>query len=126
MQSIAQSEHMTFIDNSAATQKDLESVDHTLEKLHQTSPVINIGVEREDRTGLGAGNLGLSTYEVAVGFSEGSNPSEAHRFADMVVKRLGELWHVETVPAGTGARPMKTCAPATTQTSPPTATTAVR
>jgi hypothetical protein len=58
-----------------------------------------------------AGNLGLPGYQVALGFSEGSNPSDAHRFAQMVVSKLEEHWHVEIVPdpAKSGALPMKNC-----------------
>jgi hypothetical protein len=109
MKSVAQSENMVFIDRSAATEVELRSTDRVLEKLKQNTPIINLGIQGKDGVGMSAGNLGLPNYQVALGFSEGSNPSEAHKFADVVVKRLEEQWHVETVPAGAGARPMKTC-----------------
>ena len=104
MKSIAQSESMNFIDNSAATQNELASL-----KANPNSRVINIGVERKDGMGMSAGNLGLPSYQVALGFSEGSSSSEAHRFSDVVVAALKQRWHVEAVKPGKGALPMKTC-----------------
>lgn len=105
MRSIAQSEGMKFVDGSAETKKDLKAIGAP----HQTGPVINMGFDRDDGVGLMAGDLGSSDYQVAVGFSEGSNPSDAHAFADRVVGRLKTRWHVDTVPAGKGAFPMQTC-----------------
>jgi hypothetical protein len=49
-----------------------------------------------------ATNLGLSSHDVEVGFTEGSNKPEARRVADQVVKELGDRWRVYTVPAGKG------------------------
>jgi hypothetical protein len=69
---------MTFVDGSAQTKKDLKVVGAP----HQTGPGINIGFDRQDGVGLMAGDLGPPDYQVAVGFSEGSNPSGAHQFAD--------------------------------------------
>lgn len=105
MQSIAQSEQMSFIDNSAVTQKDLAS----LNVVGPNYRAINIAVERKDGMGLGAGNLGLHQYEIALGFSEGANSSEAHEFSDLVVAELKRKWHVGYVPPGQGAFPMKSC-----------------
>lgn len=105
MRSIAQSEGMKFVDGSAETKKDLK----IMSAPHQTGPVINMGFDREDGVGLMAGDLGSPDYQVAVGFSEGSNPTGAHAFADRVVGRLKTRWHVDNVPAGKGAFPMRTC-----------------
>jgi hypothetical protein len=96
---------MNFIDGSAQTKKNLKVTGAP----HSTGPVINMGVEREDGVGLMAGDLDSPDYQVAVGFSEGSDPSEAHEFAGRVVNRLKTRWNVETVPAGKGAFPLKTC-----------------
>lgn len=105
MKLIAQLEHMNFLDHSAETKRDLKVIG----ALPEQTLVINMGVDREDGVGLGAGNLGLPGYQVVVGFSEGSNPPEAHTFADKVVSRLKTRWNVETVPAGKGALPLKMC-----------------
>lgn len=109
VKSIAQSEGMEFIDRSAATEVELRSTDHVLDKLKQNTPIINLGIQGKDGVGMSAGNLGLPDYQVAIGFSEGLKPSEAHRFADTVVESLRQVWHVETVPTGRGAFPLKTC-----------------
>ena len=109
MRSIARSESMKFIDNSAQTQKDLESIGENIPHAKPTGQIVNIGVERGDGVGLGAGNLGLPKNQVAIGFSEGANSRDARKFADAVVHRLGERWSVEVVPPNEGARGMKTC-----------------
>jgi len=108
LKSVAQSEGMTFIDGNASTERDLKAIGV---KIDPSAPVINLGVERKDGMGLTAGNLGLPNYQVALGFSEGSNSSDAHRFADMVLSKLEEHWHVVVVPnpAKSGALPMKNC-----------------
>jgi hypothetical protein len=40
------------------------------------------------------GNLGLPTYQIAMGFSGDEDPKEMKRLADVVVKRLAALWQV--------------------------------
>jgi hypothetical protein len=109
MRSIAHSENMTFVDGGADTQTELKIVGAKMDKLDTAGSVINIGLDRGGYTFMMGGNLGLPTYQVALGFSADPNPSEARRFADVVVKRLGTHWKVEAVPAGIGALPMKTC-----------------
>ena len=108
LRSVAQLEGMAFIDGSDSTEQDLKAMGH---KIDPATPTINLGVERKDGMGLTAGNLGLPHYQVALGFSEGSSTSDAKRFADMVVGKLEEHWHVEFVPdpAKAGAAPLKNC-----------------
>jgi hypothetical protein len=110
LQRIAKSEGARFVDNSENTGKELRAAENpNVDKL-VSRRVINMGIERTQRIGLTAGNLGLG-YGVAIGFSEGSNPPEAHKFADRVVSQLGQHWHVEFVPnpAESGALPMANC-----------------
>ena len=108
MQLIAQSQGKQFIDRSAATQEEINALRQPTEGA-RTKPVVNMGIELGDGIGLTAGNLGLPEYQVAVGFSEGSRPVDARKFADAVMKRLAERWRVELVPAGTGAKGMENC-----------------
>jgi hypothetical protein len=108
MQVIAQSEGKQLIDRSAATQKEFDTIGHPVEGA-RTRPVINMGILLGDGVGLTVGNLGLPGYQVAVGFSEGSKPTDAHRFADAVINGLAQRWRVESVPAGTGAKGMENC-----------------
>jgi hypothetical protein len=107
---IAKSEGAVFIDASKNTEKDLREGGNTNVDKMISRPLINMGIERGHGIGLMAGNLGLRNG-VAIGFSEGSNPIEAHRFADRVVSKLGQKWHVEFVPnpAESGALPMANC-----------------
>jgi hypothetical protein len=104
MRSIAQSQNMKFIDGSKINQKKLATL-----KVSPSYRLIDIGVERKDGMGMAAGNLGLSAYEVAIGFSEGSNSEEAHKFADLVVRTLKQNWRIYVVPPGQGAFPTKAC-----------------
>jgi hypothetical protein len=60
-------------------------------------------------SGMGAGNVGLPGYQVAMGFAEGSNAVEARDFANRVLTRLRQHRGIEVVPAGAGAGPMAGC-----------------
>jgi hypothetical protein len=105
VESIAYSEGMVYVDNSGPTERGLAA----LNAPGRLAPVINIGVHDDDGVGLGVGNLGLPKWQVAVGFSEGSKPAEARRFADAVAGQLRARWHVEAVPEGRGALPIQNC-----------------
>ncbi len=78
-----------------------------MDKLQTPGSVINIGVDRDKHNLMMGGNLGLPTYQVALGFSGES--SEDRQFAEKLVKQLSAHWHVETLPAGEGAFPIKDC-----------------
>jgi hypothetical protein len=110
LRSIANLEGGRFVDDSENTQRDLHAIGNANVDKMISRPVINIGVERGHGVGLMAGNIGLGNG-VAIGFSEGSNPPEARKFAQMVIRKLEERWHVEIVPnpAESGALPMKNC-----------------
>ena len=106
LESIAYTERMSFIDYSGPTERGLDAI----KAKGRFAPVINISVHDDAwGVGLGVGNLGLPKYQVAVGFSEGSKPLEAHRFADNVVSQLRARFHVKTVPEGRGALPIQDC-----------------
>jgi hypothetical protein len=107
LKAIAQAEGMEFIDGSEAAKQGLEATDAP-ESMRQ-DPVIHLGVERRDGIGVMVASMGLPRYQVVMGFSEGSDPQKASAFADTVLKKLSRRWHLRTVPAGTGALPLKTC-----------------
>jgi hypothetical protein len=107
LQSIAESQHMRYIDTSERTKVELE----TLRKTTGIGQMISLGVIGDNGVGLGAGNFGLGDYQVAVGFAEGSNPLEEHRFAEAVVRTLSTRWHIEVVPDGRLAMPLTNCKP---------------
>jgi hypothetical protein len=109
MRSIATSQRMEFLDNSADTARGLDAVGYTGRERNDGSPVINLGIQQKDGKGAFAGNQGLPGYQVAIGFSEGSKPDEAREFAALVVKRLEQRWPVQVVPDGKGAMPLEGC-----------------
>jgi len=110
MQFIARSEGKTLTDHSANTQSELDMLGQPVEK-SRMRPVVNMGIERRDGSGVLVANLGLPGYQVALGFSEGSNLAAAQKFAQMVVSKLEERWRIEIVPTPTksAAQPMTNC-----------------
>lgn len=111
LQSIARAEGAQLIDNSQNTKEELRAIGNPNFKKTLSSPLINIGVDRGHGVGLTANNVDMPRNEVAIGFSEGSTPSDAHRFASTVIGKLGQHWHIEIVPnpAESGALGMKNC-----------------
>jgi hypothetical protein len=112
LRSIAQSEGAVFKDSSKSIEEDLRVMDTpntraTLKK----GPVIDISIERGHGVGMTATNVEAPQNQIVMGFSEGSKPDEAHRFADLVIGRLEERWHIELVPnpSESGALGMKDC-----------------
>jgi len=109
MRQIASTEHMTFIDNSAKTQRELDVVGQSNINESQDAHVLNIGIEGDDGLGVTAGNLGLARYQVALGFTKGSSDTEGSQFADVVVRELRTKWMVTRVPAGKAAMRASGC-----------------
>jgi hypothetical protein len=109
MQAIAFAEHMDFADNSEdVAQLQKNSGDSGQEKTHG-SRVLHVSIRRADGVGTTATNLGLPGFEVALGFSEGSDAEFAHAFADRVMAQLSDHWKFVIVPSGTGAKPRGGC-----------------
>jgi hypothetical protein len=104
MRSIARENGIEFIDGSATTERDLIVL-----KKHPGYTLIYLGIRGRDGIGLEAGNLGLSAYEVALGFSLGSDRSGAQKFEHDVIQELSKRWQVHAVPSGQGAFPLPSC-----------------
>lgn len=109
MRSIASDERMKFVDNSENTARQLRSTGYAGVERTYGSSIINIGIQRQDGLGVTAGNLGMPGFEIALGFSEGSDRNVAQAFADRVVARLSTRWHWEKVPEGNSAKPIGNC-----------------
>ncbi len=109
MRSIADSEHMTFVDGSAESQRDLKIAGAKMDKLDRSGSVINIGINQGHENVMLGGNLGLPTYQVVLGFSGIPNSLDAERFPNIVLKQLASFWRIEKLPAGASALPMKNC-----------------
>ena len=91
---------MKFTDRSAETNREMTTL-----KVKPAYEVMNISAIRHDGVSWGAGNTGLSEFEVSIGFGEGSNPTAAHEFANAVIGALEKEWHVFHVPKDRGAFP---------------------
>lgn len=109
LMAVAEARHMKFTDNGDALKNDLETVGYAERTQKGVNLVIHVIVARADGTGISALNVGLPSYQVALGFSAGSDHAEAKRFAEEVIGRLRRHWNVEDVPAGTGAKPSDSC-----------------
>jgi hypothetical protein len=108
LQHVAKSESASYIDESENTERNLRDTLNTNAGKMTVRSLINVGVERKERIGLTAGNWGLGNG-IAIGFSEDSNPTEAHKFADKVIRRLSQQWHAVSNPEESGALPMANC-----------------
>lgn len=109
LQSIAASEHLQFQDASQHTEAELKAMKYPGNERTLGSPVVNIQMGRQDGLGVGVGNLGLPGYQLALGFTAGSNEAEARSFASKVIADLEKRWSVHMVPDGKGALPMEGC-----------------
>src|SRR5262249_55131938 len=110
LRSIAQSQGAVFKDDSKSIEEDLRvlntsNTQATLKK----GPVIYISIDRGHGVGMTATNVGGPQNQVVMGFSEGSKPDEAHKFAELVIGKLKERWRIEFVPkpSESGALGMK-------------------
>jgi len=109
LRAVAVARGMRFADNSADTERDLGTVGYAGRERADGSPVLNVAVEREDGMGVGAVNVGLPGYQVALGFTEGSDRLETQRFADAIIRELEKYWQIERLPPGSGVLPKPGC-----------------
>jgi hypothetical protein len=109
MRSVADAENLKFVDGSAKTGNDLKIMGADKYLKRDPSLAINVGIEGDEGLGVTAGNLGLPPYQVALGFTAGSDAAKARRLSNRLVQALSQRWHVETVPQGKGVFPMKSC-----------------
>lgn len=106
MDAIAQEHQMEFTDRSGATEAELRSIGN--ENVPVAHPHVNIGAEHAGDFSFGAGNLGLPTRQMVIGFN-GSDLAAARSFAKAAVTRLSTRWPVHEVPQGRGALPLPDC-----------------
>ncbi|WP_290887248.1 hypothetical protein [Arenimonas sp.] len=114
LRSIALEENMRYVDRGEASEKELQQLD-ALDRPSGT--LVNVGVIGSDGHSLGAGNLGLNTYDIAVGFAHGRDGSAGVEFSHRVVAQLEQHWVVTPVPKDSGALPNPGCSQAVA--SPP-------
>lgn len=106
---LAASERLDYFDRSEETGKEYKDLgigprgDHPF--------VLNISIDRKDGLGMGAGELGKSGYQVALGFQNGGKPDEGKEFADRAIEAFRRRWQVETFPGTQGVFPFEHCSP---------------
>jgi len=106
MNAIAQQHQMEFTDRSGQTEAELRSIGN--ENVPIAHPHVNIGADRNGAFSFGAGNLGLPTRQMAIGFN-GHDAGSARQFANAAVAELSTRWRVIEVPHGRGALPLPDC-----------------
>lgn len=109
LKSVASAEKLEFVDNSSNAQQELKAVGYSGRERTDGSRVIDVRVMRNDGMAIGATNVGLPGFQMAMGFSEGSSAVEARNFANRTLARFRKHWSIESVPSGTGAKPMADC-----------------
>lgn len=111
LRSFADAQSMTFIDNSGQTEADLRQIGVASPPLPEGEPLINMGINGPSGLGVTAGNLGLPGYQVALGFTDGTNPTKGTAFADALVRELDQTWELVEVPNPDqrGAFPLPNC-----------------
>lgn len=109
MRAAADAENLQFVDGSSETSENLKATGADKALKRDPALAINIGIKGTGGTFVMGGNLGLPSYQVALGFGTGSDPTRAHQLSDRLVRLLSAKWDVETVPQGKGVFPMETC-----------------
>lgn len=109
MRAVAKSENLEFIDNSATQGRDLKAVGADKLLKRDAALAIDLHIEGEGGMGVTASNLGLPPFQVALGFTEGSDATKANRLSSRLVAAISQRWHVEKIARGTGALPVATC-----------------
>ncbi len=109
MREVAKAESLKFADGSAKTGVELKTIGADNYLKRNPALTINVGIEGDGGMGVTADNLGLPPYQVALGFTAGSDAIKAHQLSDRLVKALSQQWRVETVPQGQGVSPMSSC-----------------
>jgi hypothetical protein len=109
MRAAAISEGLKFIDNTMATRRGLAITAQTPAQKRDALWVVSFYAGDGDGMGVGAGNMGMSPFDVAVGFTYGSDAKAATAFADRLIARLAKHWRIIPVAPGAGAFPLKEC-----------------
>jgi hypothetical protein len=109
MHAVAKAENLEFIDNSLQQGSELKMMGAEERLKRDAALAIDVHIDGAGGIGVTASNLGLPSYQVAVGFTNGSDAAKAHLLARRLVQALSKQWQVETIPQGSGVSPMKTC-----------------
>jgi hypothetical protein len=99
-----------FIDYSKNRPDELKAVGAPLDHLNSESDYFEVWGDGGTGAGFSASNLGLSSFEVSIGFGGGGEGQlEAKDLARRVVTELSKHWVVALVPPDRGALPTGRC-----------------
>lgn len=108
MREISDEHQMQFYDRSRATHQELTSLAADNENVPLNDRTVNIGAQHGGDFSFGAGNLGMPTNQIVIGFN-GEDLKVARAFSDSAVEKLSDRWKVKEVASGKGAFPLTTC-----------------
>ena len=109
MRESAKAEGMTYIDNTAATRRGLSVTAQSDRDRKEAEWVVNFEIQGSNGMGVTATNLGHSPFEMALGFSVGSNRFEAESFAERLIGTLKARWRVVSVQKGEDSQKLTKC-----------------
>lgn len=95
MDEIAQKHQMEFTDRSGAAEAELRAMEN--KSIPIAHPHVTISADYSGDFSFGAGNLGLPTRQMVIGFN-GRDSDAARRFANASVTQLSTRWHIYEVP----------------------------
>jgi hypothetical protein len=108
MREISDGHQMQFYDRSRDTHQELTSLAADNENVPLNDRTVNISAQHGEDFSFGAGNLGMPTDQIVIGFN-GDDLKTAQAFADSAVEKLSGRWNVKEVAGGKGAFPLTNC-----------------
>lgn len=108
MREIADNNQMSFYDRSSDTHQELRSLRSNNKNVPLNDRTVNVGAQHANDFSFGAGNLGMPTDQIVIGFN-GNNMKEARAFANSAVVKISRRWTVKEVATGKGAFPLPDC-----------------
>ncbi|MFT3897208.1 MAG: hypothetical protein QM719_05870 [Thermomonas sp.] len=101
---------LEFTDYSSKRPAELKAAGVSLAFLRKPEDYFEVSANNGAGAGFAAGNLGLSSFEVSIGFNGGDKAGiEAKALAARVVPEISKRWPVLIVPADRGALPTGQC-----------------
>jgi hypothetical protein len=94
---------LSYFDRTEDTTQEYDNL-----KLHRPF-VLNIGALRKDGMGVTASAIGGAGYQIALGFSAGTDTNDAHQFATYFLSVLRQRWPTEVFPGSQGVKPSEKC-----------------
>lgn len=118
MRATATREGMTFIDSSKAAREALVATTQTPAQKGDTLGVISFYMGNNAGTGVSAGNIDASPYDIALGFAYDSDAKAANAFANRLIARLAKHWRIIPVAPADAPLALKECSDQTTLPQP--------